>query len=172
MNLGVRDWLGGVDGTNVLGLSTAWDDDPIALHTQLEALLTDLLGQVPETTTFQRATLFTIAEVNGPARPRASYNLVDFDGTDTTPGANKAVQKTFTFYDSEFNHCRIQLMDASSNDIWEKDTDFTVSPASEILFDFSSSDYAWASRKGFRPDTGISIINKFNDALRAKYGMD
>jgi len=170
LNIGLRDWTGNPDEDNPLGFGTAWDDNPCSISAQLEELLTILVGQFPTTMSFDRATVFTIAEVNGVARPRASYSPADFDGTDATPGINKAVQKTFTFYDTEFNHFRIQLMDASSNDVWTRDTNFAVSPASDLLLTLSNLGNNWASRKGFRPMTGISILNKVNNKLRRSYG--
>jgi hypothetical protein len=63
-------------------------------------------------------------------------------------------------------------MDAASNDEWDKSSDFVTPPADGILGYFSSMDAPFASRKGFRPAYGLSIINKFNDKLRSSYGMD
>lgn len=171
LNLPIRDWIGGVTATEELGLSHNWEDEEVDVRFKLEALLTTLLGQFPDTVTFDRSTVFTLSAPDGIARPRATFNHTDFDGTDITPGTSEAVQKTFTFYDTEFNHVRLQLMDAASNDIWTRDTNFGVGAAATILAEFSDTDTIWSSRKGFRPSAGISIINKVNNKLRRSYGL-
>jgi len=171
MQLPLRDWQGGVTGPDPLGFSTAWNEDPIGVLTMLEDLLNELVTQVPDNVAFERATVFTLPEPSGPIQPRATATLVDIVGTDATPGWQKAVQKTFSFYDTEFNQVRIQIMDASSGDDFDKQTDFSSSPASDIAASFGNVTFAFASRAGFRPSTGISIINTLNDKLRRAYGM-
>jgi hypothetical protein len=172
LNLGLRDWQGGVDTGVELGLSTSWNEGNANVLTDLQDLFDVLITQWPATVSILRSTVFTIEEPGGVARPRASYTHTALVGTDATPGVTKAVQKTFTMYDTLFNHVRIQLMDAASNDNWAKQTDWSASPASDLIAVFGDADRAFASRKGHRPNVGISIINKFNDKLRHSYGMD
>jgi len=130
-------------------------------------LLADLASSVPDSTKFSQYTIYTMATPTSPAQPR--YNAtIDIDGIDATPGWSEGVQTTFNFRTENFNASKIVLLDAASNNDFNKISnpmDFPI--LADVADEWSDVTNGWAGRDGTRPTTLFSVTKNINDRVFA-----
>jgi len=171
MRLATREWLGGVSEFNELGDFLNWAEAPVSGMTALEDLLVALRASCPTTTTFTHARVYTMTDPDALPIPRVATALA-LDGTNASPGWNKAVQWSASFHDTEFNKAKIVLLDAATGNQFDKITDGSLSTLPDIITAFTAETAFWSSRAGFRPATFIQNTKTLNDKLRRSYRMN
>lgn len=158
-------------GTNGKGGFEAWDASDVDAVDMIEELATALSYlQWSDGSAFDDWTIFTLASETDPPLPRATGTL-GLAGQDDTPGYTKAVQFTYTFYDTGFNTAKIVLLDAASNGDFAKRNLATLSSDElAVATHFMADTNAWASRAGFQPNSVRSLAKTLNEELRKSYG--
>lgn len=156
---------------NVLGSYENWSSLPCDGEEMIEGLATVLAEFLPATGGYDVATVYTKDSPTAPARPRAS-KAIAIVGSNASTAWSKAVQQTFVFRDTEFNIAKLVILDvptASFNPL----SDISGSPeALAVVGAFTSSSWAWQSRKEFRPSTFVRLTYTLNEKLRQEYNMD
>lgn len=156
---------------NVLGNYTNWSSVPCDGEEMWDDYVDTFLEFFPSTTLVDTVTIYTKATEDAPAIPRAlkAYGQA---GTDATAAWSKAVQKTWTMRDTDFNIVKAVMLDCLAVGGFDKITDISGSAESLAFFGaLSSSAWAFASRAGFRPNSLQSVATDINDELRKQYGM-
>jgi len=125
----------------------------------------------PASNVWDNYVIFTYPTPEATPEPMASGTLGQI-GTSATPGWTKAVQQTLTFRTDLFGVAKIVMLDADSQDSFDKT--LVVPPASplEALVNmFTDEDLGWAGRDNGRPDTYLSATKTLNEKLRREYRM-
>lgn len=171
MTLPTRAWnsLGGTGGS---GGFTAWDEsnrDAIEMIVDLVALLVVRHGA---TVVYDDWTIYNIPVENGPAFPVAAGVFTGATGEDSSPGWYKAVQATFSFFDTAFNESKVVLLDAASDNGFDRRSIATyIAAETDVATEWMLDSNAWASRAGFQPVTFRTVTYTINNALRKRYGF-
>jgi hypothetical protein len=169
MILPTRQWssAGGISG---FGSFTSWDDDIRDVGDMVDDFVDVLLPKFISTVTFDN---WLVWDFNVDADffiPVAGDAFTAKVGTDDDSGYTQAVQSVMTMFDTEFNTCKIVLLDMSSRNNFNRRTAATVDADEQAYFDaFSDTANAWASRAGFRPATIRSVSLGINDELKKQY---
>lgn len=163
-----RDWTPPTGG-HPFGTYTNWASASIDADDMIQALAALYAPLYPTSTEISSYEIFTQATPTSPVIPRAA-NSIAVAGTITTPGYTKAVQSTFTFFDSAFNTVRLILLDTDSgNDFLKKPPEAFVTAENNLIAEFTSVSNAWASRAGFQPISIRSLCQTLNEKLRKSY---
>lgn len=171
MTIPTRAWnpLGGTTGH---GGYVAWDSSDRDADEMVIDLVTELCKICSDEVDFDRYTIYTMADVDAFPVPVAGDTCNALTGVDGTPGWFKAVQFTYTFYDTEFKDAKLTLLDASSNGDFSKRLPGALSAdEQDVVDEFILVSNAWSSRNGARPSTLRSLTVNLNQKLRREYGL-
>jgi len=168
MNLPTNQWdanLGtGAQGGYLNHLAVEIDAD-----TMVQAFAQTLQDLLPTTGELDNYVIFNYPTAEETFVPVAG-NTLALVGSDATPGQNAATQKTFSFYDANFNTSKVVLLDGASDDIWVKKNLATANAFELALIAvWTDSDWAWSSRQNAQPTTLKSVTTTLNRRLRRKY---
>jgi len=170
MTLPTRRWIPTpVSGAN--GSYLDWTGTPRDGEEMITDLFTVLQEICSADVNFDTFIIYDIPS-EGDAPQPVSGGVIDLPGTVATPGWQKAVQTTFTFFDTAFNKSKLVLLDsASSNDFGKHLAGDFTGGETDVIAQMISEGNAWASRAGFRPSVCLSVTQTINDALRKQYGL-
>ena len=170
MTIPTRAW-NPLAGTNGFGGFQACDSSDADADDMINALVTKLSFLQSSEIVYDDWTIFTKADKDAPAIPRATNSFTAQLGQDGTPGYFRGVQFTYTFFDTEFNKSKLVILDASSNNDFTKRHSYAEMSADEkaVVDVFTLDSWAFQSRKGFRPATVLSLTKTINDSLRREY---
>jgi len=170
MTLPTRRWIPTpVSGAN--GSYLDWNETPTDGEVMITALATVLQEIASAAVNFDTFLIYDVPNVGDSPQP-VSGGVIDLPGTVAVPGWFKAVQTTFTFFDTAFNTAKLVLLDGASLSDFDKHLagDFSGGET-DVIAQFISEDNAWSSRAGFRPSVIRSVTQTLNDELRKQYGM-
>lgn len=158
-------------GTNGYGGYEAWDSTERDAKEMIEDFLAKTTLLQSDEIDYDDAVVYTMASPTSPAIPRKVIPLTAVTGQDGTPGYFRAVQFTFTFFDTAFNKSKVVLLDASSNNDFTKRTSYASMSADEkgVVDEWILESNAWASRSNLRPASALSLTKTINDKLRKAY---
>jgi hypothetical protein len=156
-------------GTNGFGGFTAWDASDRDADDMVVELCTALADITFTDLVFDTYTIWTKASPTDPVIPRAA-NTLAITGTGTVDSWRKAVQRTFTFFDTAFNTFKLVCLDFTSKDLFSKygATGLSVDEATVVTI-IASVTNAWSSRAGLRPSILRSLATTINVNLRDSY---
>lgn len=155
----------------LLGSYMNWNEIVCDGEAMVDAYVDAFLEFFPSTTLVDTVTVFTMADEDAPKIPRAikAYGQA---GTDATSAWSKAVQKTWTLRDVNFNVAKYVMLDCLAVGGFDKVTDISGSAESlAYVGTMTSSSWAFSSRAGFKPLSLQSVATDINDKLRKEYGM-
>lgn len=171
MTLPTRAW-NPLGGETVLGGYEAWDSSNRDAVEMINDLVTKLVVRHGATVVYDEAVIYNIPVEFGAAYPVGNVIFEDAVGTDGTPGWYKAVQATFSFYDTGFNESKLVLLDAASDNGFDRRSAATyITAETDIANEWRADTNAWASRAGLQPKTFRTVTYTINDALRKRYGF-
>lgn len=166
-----REWFGvPLVPDNVLGQYTNWSSLPCDGEEMWDEFVLRWKPFFAASVTLDSITIYTKATPVSEAIPRAvkAYGVV---GTETDPGWSKAVERTWTMRDTEFNIAKSVMLDAQSSNQFDRITNIDGSAESVAYFGMLKSlSWAFQSRAGFRINTFQSLVTGLNDTLKKKYG--
>ena len=126
----------------------------------------------PSTYTFIDYVLFSQPAPEDVPVPVES-NVLSIAGTNIGGGWAKAVQETWTWRTTEFGIFKLVMLDAVSDNSFDKLTNISGSAPHEALSDYVTADVTWiAGRDGGRPNTFLQIAKTLNEKLRRSYRMN
>lgn len=170
MILPTRAW-NSVPLTGTLGSWTAWNGSNVDGEAMIDSFVNAIKAAFLASTSFDIATIYTIAALGDPAIPQAAKAL-GIVGTNTTGTQAKAAQSTWTMRDTTYNLSRLVFLDAPVGAGFEPTSDISGSPSTLAMFtQWSADTNAWSSRAGNRVSTFIKISYDLSDKLRREYGM-
>lgn len=170
-SLPTRAWTPPTGG-HPFGSYTNWASVSIDADDMIQALAALYAPLFPTSTTIASYEIFTQDTPTSPILPRAA-NSIAVPGTIATPGYTKAVQSTFSFFDSAFNTVRLILLDSdSTNDFLPKPPEAFTTAENNLIAEFTSVNNAWSSRAGFQPTTIRTLTQTLNERLRRSYRDD
>lgn len=148
------------------GLTTRDADDMI------KDLVNKLKARYPVNANFVDYTIYTMDNPTADPVPRYTAAL-GIAGTDATVNWQKAVQVTMSFRTTAFGASKLVLLDASSDNDFDKITDLTgLTAYQDIVDQWTDVNNAWSGRDGTRPATFTQIAKDLNDKLRRSYRMN
>lgn len=137
----------------------------------IKALYTALKPILPTLAFFDNYVIYSQPAPEDLPVPVASGDL-NFQGTEATPGWDKATQATYTFRTSNFGVMKLVTLDCASNNDFSK---VTATGTTGILFDvwteLSDPTNGWAGQDNGRPMTLISQTVTLNEKLRRAYRL-
>jgi len=161
-----NDPLDGSDGTfDTHGASTV----------DADTMINDLVDEIAKFYTsglsFTGYTIFTLPSMTGDPLPKYSAQLSQV-GVTTSSTWQKAVQITMTARTSAFGVAKIVMLDAISENNWDR---ITVLPGSgnvaTLWAEWSDVTNGWAGRDNGRPATFLQVSKTLNEKLRRQYHM-
>lgn len=165
-----KQWFA-VGGTNGFGSYLNWEDDEVDAQDMIDALVDELKDFQPTTGIYDSATIYTMTSETADPRPRFSIPLA-VTGTAVTADV-PASQATLSARTTDFGVAKLEWFDATPS------TDFLpvrTLPGSGQPLDlwnvWSSTDWAWSGRDGFRPATFMQVSYTLNEALRRSYRLN
>ena len=169
MILPTREWSP-VIVTGDQGSFTSWSSVARDADEMIVDLVTLLVEKFPATVSFDQYTIWNFDEDADFFVPVAANAITALVGTDGTSAWTEAVQSVMTMFDTEFNTCKLVLLDMNSRNNFARRTAATVDADEQAYFDeFSAAGNAWASRAGFRPAVIRSVSLGINDELKKQY---
>lgn len=170
MTLPTRRWIPTpVTGAN--GSYLDWTGTPRDGEDMIHDLFVVLQEICSADVNFDTFIIYDIPTVGDAPQP-VSGGVIDLPGTVAVPGWQKAVQTTFTFFDTGFNTAKLVLLDAASLNDFNKHLagDFSAGEI-DVIAQYISDGNAWASRAELRPSVCRSVTQTINDELRKQYGL-
>lgn len=160
-----------VGGTNGFGGYENWDSDPIDAKDMIDALVAELVDFHPATANFDNAIIYQVLVSGGEPNPLFSVPI-DEPGTAVTADV-PASQTTMTMRTTDFNISKLTWFDATPSTDFLPLRSLPVSGQPLDLFNvWTSRDWAWAGRDGFRADSFIQVSYTLNEALRRSYRLN
>lgn len=145
---------------------------PVPVAGAVEDYVTLLANWYGAGTTFVDYTAFrqpTPSDVPTPVESGA----LGISGADVISGWSKAVQETITFRADDFTLFKVVLLDAVSQDNFDKTTVLVDTDRWDLLRDYVTADASWlSSRGGGRPNVFLQAARTLNEKLRRSYGMN
>lgn len=140
-----------------------------------DLMINDLCDKIvaimPDTSFFDNYVIYSQPDPDDLPTPVAQGTL-GTQGLDTTPGWYKAVQVTMNFRTNLFGIMKIVVLDAATNNNFDKTT---VLPGSGALFDIfnqlTSSTNGWSGQDNGQVAGFISQTITLNEKLRRAYRM-
>jgi len=164
------DWSPTPD-TNGAGFLNTWDSAGIDTDDAVQAFVTALCPFFPTSYSWQNYVVFTYPTPESQPEPMASGTLTQV-GTSATPGWSKAVQITISLRTSLFGQARIVLLDADSQDNYDKSTIVPgASPLETLINLFTDDANPWSGQDNGQPQTYLSSTVTLNEKLRRAYRM-
>ena len=171
MILPTNEWEGGVDGTNLLGFFTNHVPSSRAGHSMVIGLLEVLDNFLPDTTSFLRATVYTLTSPTAIPTPRVGMALTQV-GEVAAPTQFKAWQHTYTFRTDTNTIFKLVLLDADTS----TDQDKLIAPVpanvQDVIDELVDPNNAWRGRSGGRPNLFLQVSYTMNERLRKSYRMN
>jgi hypothetical protein len=148
-----------------------WDAGTINWRDMTDALITEMLPQMPSSVTFDTATLFQQTSPEVTPTFIDSYTLTSMDGSAVSPGWFKAVQHSLLARDTAGNIAKIILLDAGSGNTFDAENDPSAAGFDDLLAEWFAESNGWSSRANFRPAVFIKGYKTLNEKLRREYRM-
>ena len=150
------------------GQLVRWDATVEDADTVLEAKITSWADLFTTDAEFNSMFFYTQSP-GGPPLLQAAKNI-SIAGTKAIVTGEEylAVQKTFNFLATDGDKFRMQFMEASSRNAYQKFTDYTLLIADEqaIVDEVVAMSAVWASRTGARPYIWRSMTTTLNEKIR------
>jgi hypothetical protein len=170
MTLPTRQWNVAI-GTGGQGGYEAWDTTPRDALAMITDWVGELAGVTPDSVVYDEFVIYNMLAEDAPANVVGGGSLA-VSGTDATPGWIAGTQATFTFYDTAFLPAKVVVLDAASNNLFNKVPYAAASAAQVAVFDsYALATNAWSSRAGNRPATPRNLLYTLNRKLRKQYGL-
>jgi len=167
--LHVREWLP-TSITGSMGSFVAWDSTPIDAEAMIDSMVALLAHQFKSTTHYDLATIYTMADLDGQAIPRASKVLTAV-GDNAVGGPDKATQATLNMRSSDNNPAKLVFLDCpvgTSN--FDKQPPSSFSSVIQDIYDEISADSnAWSAKDDTQIASPISLTITLNERLRREY---
>jgi hypothetical protein len=156
-------------GAHGYGGFESWSGAVVEADDMVNYLVSAMSLLMPNGVHYDNAVIYTVATPSSPAIPKVVVPLAQVGGI-SSPGWTRAVQRTMTFFDSEFNTAKLVLLDADSADLFTEVIPAGMS-ANELSLAaaYCSSSWAWQSRAGFRPVVPRTLSTTINVKLRDSY---
>jgi len=123
-------------------------------------------------TIFNSYTLFTMADPEATPVP-VQGGALNIAGTGGDTTWEKAVQWTITWRTDSFGIFKLVLLDAVSNNNFDKITDADSDVGLDPVNEYVTADVTWiAGRDGGRPDVFLQAAKTLNEKLRRSYRMN
>lgn len=162
----------GPDGLNPSGTFLAWDSSARDADDMINALVTLFIPFFKADTTFDSYTIYTMADPDASPQPQYAATLGNV-GTSIQTAWSKAVQTTFSFRTDLFGQMKLVFLDAPSNNLFDKFSQFDTSPEAVAIRDeLADSANAWSARDNGKPTVLVQIAYTLNEKLRREYGMN
>lgn len=137
----------------------------------VQAMVDELAKFFTADLSFTSYTIYTMATETADPTPRVTGQLTQVGVTVSTTW-QKATQVTITARTTSFGLAKITLLDAISEDNWDR---ITVLPGSGNIFDlwgvWSDPGNGWAGRDNGRPTAFLQVSKTLNEKLRRQYHM-
>lgn len=168
MTLPTLEWTPDAD----YGLFATWGAGTIAADDMIESLILKMVPFFPSTVVFDSWTIYTMADVEAQAIPRA-FKTNNEPGTNATPGQTKAVQATWTFKTSEGGISKVVMLDMGNNNSFERVTQATVGGDGQAFIDEWTADTnGWSGRDNAQPVFFLQVAYTLNEKLRREYHLN
>jgi hypothetical protein len=163
-----RAWIPS-GGTHGEGGFEAWDLTDRDAHAMILELATAFSLLQGGDGVMDSYTIYTMASEDAFPLPVAA-NALAFPAGDATPGWDKWVQATWTFYDTAFETAKLVLLDAASQNNFNTRPPGGLTPDEQGVADvYMDEANAWSSRNNLRPSALRSCAFDINDALKRQY---
>lgn len=143
----------------------------IAADTMVQALVDELAKFFTSGASFTSYTIYTLATTLADPQPRFTEQLTQV-GVSISTSWQKAVQLTVTARTTLFQLAKLVLLDAASENTWDR---ITALPGSGNVFDlwaeWSATTNGWSARGGGRPAAFLQVSKTLNEKLRRQYHM-
>jgi hypothetical protein len=166
MTLPTRNW-NPVSVTGTMGSFEAWDSSTRDAEAMIDDLVTAFAAAYSSEVVFDRATIYQLASETDPPLPKAA-KIINVPGTFGTPGWFKAVQATYTLFDSAFETAKLVLLDFPSRNSFGTRPAGPLTEEQAILDEYVADTNAWSSRAGFQPQNLRTMRLNINDVLLAQ----
>ena len=146
------------------------------LPAQVDSAVEDFVNVIKPffipSTVFNAYTLFMMDDPDSDPSPVES-NALNIVGTAGTSSWEKAVQWTITWRTTEFGLFKLVLLDAISNNDFDKITDADADVGLDPVNDYVTASVSWLrGRDGGRPNTFLQAAKTLNEKLRRSYRMN
>lgn len=169
MTIPTKEWIV-TDITGTLGSYQAWDGSSIDAQAMVTDLLTVLAHNVPSSTVFDDATVYTMATPTSDNIPRKTVSLA-IPGVLTTTNFWQAVSLTWNLKTLANGDMKIVLLDAPYRSTWMakiRPAAFTVYDQ-DLRLELAALGNAWAGRDDSRPEVLRTVTTDLNDKLQKMY---
>jgi len=167
MTIPTKQWNSG----GAFGDFETWSAGAIPADEMVEALVTLMLPFFRSSVSFDGFTVFTMADVDAPAIPRAS-KVLGLDGTSVGTAPYKATQATWSAKTTAGSLAKIIMLDVALSGSFERLTYSSLTPAAEaFLAEWFDDGNAWSARIDGKPDYFLQISYTMNEKLRREYHM-
>lgn len=148
-----------------------WVSGTIDADDMINALCDVLAVVAPSTTTFTQYVIYNFPDEESDPQPVAS-NTLGVVGLEATPGWTKAVEQTFTFRTEAFHIAKLILLDANTDNNFDRVPFSSFSSAyQDIFFELANTTNAWSGRDNARITQAIQASATLNEKLRREYRM-
>jgi len=148
-----------------------WNAGAIDAVTMVQNLVDVIVPFYPATVAIDSFTVLTYAAPGAPGLPQF-FNLLGDVGTNPGTGWTKATQVTFSLRTTSFGRGKLVLLDAQTEDNWDKITNFTgLTPVLNLIAELTHDDRGWAGRDNAQYVGCDQITYTLNEALRRNYNM-
>lgn len=156
--------------TGNLGSYTSWLGGPVDAEVMVKALCDVLKAFMPATSTFDSATIYTMATATSPNIPRNSIPL-SIVGTSASANPSAAFSATFHFVTTTFGKAKLVVLDSPFGSNWLAPllpAGFTA-PVIALDAEFSDGNNAWSGRDDSPPASIVKVTYDVNDKLQREY---
>lgn len=156
--------------------SGQWQLRGAALPVDADGAVNDLVDLMlpfyESSITFEDYIIYTQADEDAPPLPQYSA-IINKVGTGGAGTWSKAVQYTWTWRTTAFGLFKLVMLDALSNNNFDKFTTLTPASAEKALSDYVTADVSWLSgRDNERPSVFLQGAKTLNEKLRRSYRMN
>lgn len=171
MILPTKEWLPtSIGGT--LGSYEGWSGIPVDAEDMVNDLVTAMKPFFLASTTFDLATVYTMAAAVAPAIPQATVGLAVAGTNVDVVSQAKAVQQTLSMRTTGGGHMKMVFLDAPAGSGFDKAFPAGFSAAELALVAQLRNDLnAWSGRDNSQPGPAISVTYTLNEKLRKEYRM-
>lgn len=169
MTMLTKDWLP-TNITGLLGSYVAWDLSTVDAETMIRDMCTRLAKFLPPTSSFDAATVYTMANATSPNIPQRRISLA-IPGINASTNHSEAISMTWNFKTSANGNAKVVLLDVPILDSWfSKRLPASWTPEMGAIFDaMNGNGNAWAGRDNTRVNGIRSITVDLNDRLQKAY---
>ncbi len=154
------------------GTFLTWNAGTIDGDDAINDYIAKLLPFMISTTSINSAIIYTQADAESPARPRAAFDIVGATGTSSDP-AQPASQGLYIFRTDAFGLSKVTFLDQPVTTNFLPITSMPGSGALPDLFVLlKDGDHPYAGRDNGRINTFVKATFKLNDKLRDEYRYD